>query len=629
MAGAILGRIALDGRAEAAPGFRAGFGRAFAALHPGAWARSDTAFLGASGYGRHDAGLGHGPAQAQPLVAGDLVLLADATLYGRGELAGALGLRAGDQADADLILRAWQRWGPGALGRLNGDFGLVLHDRAAGAVYLARDHIGARPLYWARRGGEVCVATHLAGLRGFDDLDWPLDQGRIARFLCQPDESPTETFLAGVQAVGPGEWLRIDAQGIRRGLWWDPAAVPIRPGGSAPEAAEGLRALTEAAVRDRLPPCSAVGSHLSGGIDSTLVTILAARALRAQGRSLTAAYAWSPPEDAANPDMGPRDERRLIAAQCAELGVPARFAGIGPRWIDALMDRPMELEGTADLVDELPVLAQARTDGLRVMLSGWGGDEGVSTHALGHAAWLLRRGRLGDLLRLVRIWSQGLRNSRRAAGLLWSEALVPLLPGPLYRRAQPFADLYAGGAFPAAGMRAAVAALAPRPELRLLGDADRYMRALLAQGHVGQRMASWAAWGAPQGLTYRYPLTDRRVLEHLLSLPHDLRFGDGQGRALARRAFADVLPRGLRKDDPANERLRSASRMGWWAGLADAAAPGGAAGPCPWLDMAALGAAIRAGPSGDAGADLATVSRIFVAMRVYGVWRRSAEGQIP
>lgn len=620
MAGAILGRIALDGRPAPAPGYSAVFDRAFARLRPGVCARSDRAFMGASGYGHHDAGLGWGPVNVQPLVAGDLVLLADATLYGREDLARALGVAAADFADAELILRAWQRWGPAALGHLNGDFGLVLHDRAEGAVYLARDHIGARPLYWARRGGEVFVATHLAGLRGFDDLDWPLDEDQIARYLAWPGEPRTECFLAGVQAVGPGEWLRIDAQGVRRGLWWDSAAVPIRQGGSARDAAEGLRTLTEAAVRDRLPPGGAMGSHLSGGIDSTLVTILAAAAIGAQGRTLTAAYAWCPPVSETDPDMGPRDERHVIAAQAAALGVPLRLAGVTSGDLAVLIDRPMELEGTADLTDELPVLAQARADGIRVMLSGWGGDEGVSTHAIGHAAWLLRRGRPGDLLRLVRQWSQGLRNTRRAAGLIWSEAVVPLLPGPLYRRAQPFRDLHAGGVFAAAAMRSRAARLPPPTDLRLLGDADRYMRALLAHGHIGERMATWAAWGAGQGLTYRYPLTDRRVLEHLLALPHDLRFGDGQPRHLARRAFADLLPRGLRKDDPANERRRAAARRDWLAGLADGQRRDPA---CGWLDIAALEAAIQTAAPDDSFSELSRFARVFAAMRVYGVWTRA------
>ncbi len=616
--GFILGRLALDGRAVDERGFR----RAFDGLRPKRCVRSDMLVDGSAGYGHHDTGLCGGLQAPQPVRVGALTILADARLDDREDLARALNVAVAGQSDAGLIGQAYRRWGAECLARIHGDFGIAIHDRERGEIFLARDHIGARPLFWTTRGPEVLFATLLSGLTGFDDLDWPLDEARVARHVCDPHDFRLESFLAGVEAVGPGHFVRITATGVTRQRWWDPVGLPEQRGISVAEAQEKLRFLTEQAVRVRLPAGAAVGAHFSGGIDSTLITILAARQLQARGSNLAAAYAWCPPLGEAYPDMGESDERRVIAAQCRALGVPSRHGAASDQAFEALAAMPMEKQGTADLMDEVPIIDQAHADGIGVMLSGWGGDEAFSSHGFGHLAWLLRRGKLRTVLGVARRYGGGLRRPHRIAEFTWRSAIVPLLPDMLYSYFDPFSYPYSAGAFPSEPMRRRHRALDPPPSIRITADAGAFMNTLLLNGHIGERMASWTAWSAPAGFEYRYPLTDRRLLEFILGLPPEIRFGNGIGRDLVRGAFAQTLPKGLRKLDVANEKRRHDNRLDWWRKLAIDVENGRLDADCPWLDMPALRAEIRQKPPAEKDAAVKIFTRIFVAMRVYEMHRR-------
>ena len=614
--GMILGRIAFDGRPVDEQMFR----RAFDGLRPGRCLRSDILVEGAAALGHHDTGLAG--SAAQPLHDGPLTLVADARLYDRDDLAAALGLSAQDHSDAALILRAYRRWGADCLAHMNGDFGFAIHDRDKGEVFLARDHIGARPLYWARRGAEVLFATLLHGLTGFDDLQWPLSETRIARYLHDPDEFSAKSFIDGVTVVAPGHWVRLSPTGTTCHRWWDPAALPEeRQGITLNAAQEELRHLTERAVRARLPANAPVGAHFSGGIDSTLITIMAARMLQASDTNLTAAYAWCPPVSETYPDMGPHDERHVISAQCDALGISQRYGAASGDTFDALVAQPMELQGTADLMDELPTIAQARDDGLGVMLSGWGGDEVFSSHGHGHLSWMLGKGRIGPVLRVARRQG-GLRRPHRMAAFLWRAAIVPTMPDRLYQQFSPFLNLYDAGAFPSPEMKRIFRGMEHAPAVRLLADADAYSHALLLNGHIGERMATWAAWSAPAGFEYRYPLTDRKLLEFMLGLPRDIRLGDGTGRFLARRAFADMLPKGVKKYDLVNEKRRFDNRQAWKRRLGMEIEQGRLDQPCPWLDMASLVATIQQDPPADKTLAIKEFARIFIAMRIYEMHAR-------
>jgi asparagine synthase (glutamine-hydrolysing) len=553
---------------------------------------------------------------------GFTAIVADALLCNRHELCRVLGLCESTGSDAALILMAYQRWGSACLSRLNGEFAFAIHDAQDGVTFLARDHVGTRPLYWAHVGDELLFSSFVDGITSFDGTNWTLSERRIARHLKWPSAVENETFYNDIHSVAPGHWLAFERGRIRHERWWDPAKLTPQTGVSPAEAAEVLRSLTESSIQSRIDGCSVVGTHISAGIDSTVITLLCDQTFRARGGQISAAYTWSPAISATHPDMGHHDERRLIAQICSERQLPIVWGEASAETFERLLDQPMELQGVADLVDELPVISHAAGHGLEVMLSGWGGDEVFSNHAIGYAASLLRQGRLRSALQLARVSGGGFRRPARVIRYLWRAGLIPNLPDILYRHVNPFVELYPDGAFLSAELAESSHLSDPPTPLRLLADPDVYVHNLLLQGHIGERMATWAAWSRAGNFEYRYPLVDRRLLEFILTLSPDIRFGRGAGRRLARSAFADILPKGLNKQDPANERHRQAFRMKWWRTLSDQAAEGRFDDPCEWLDMTSLRQAIVTEPPKDAEMQLKTFAQIFVALRIWSMYQR-------
>lgn len=628
---AILGRIAFDGRPVSA----SAFGRAAEVLAPygpdggGRLVRGNTGFAQAQlnlarlDLARLDLARNR-PSGNQPLVEGPLTLVADAVLDDRAGLADALGLpgdAAREMSDGALILRAWRRWGEDALPRLVGDFAFAIWDDDRRHLFLARDHVGTRPLYWTRRGAEVLFATDLRALVSFDEFDWRLDEAMVARYLDAASRPLPKTLLAGVGHVGPGHHLTLTTGAEIETRWWDPRGRPLRRI-DPDEAARQLNALIAQAVACRIDTDAPVGSHLSGGIDSTAVTVLAARALRDRGTGLTAAYCWAPALSAADPDMGEWDERRIVGAFARSEGITLRYGDASAAQFLDYLRRPLELEGTADLAEELPVIEKARADGIRVLLSGWGGDEAVTAHGSGYISYLLSEGRPVAALRAAR----ALGGSRRPSSilpLLWSEGIVPFLPDRLFDLFTPYAQMAPHRGF----MSRDLAARFPPPgrDIRPLRAPRDFAAGLLLRGHLAARMETWAAWAAPAGLQYRYPLLDRRLLDFVLTLPPEIQHGPGRGRHLMRKALKGTLPRRLGKSDPANQRLRARVRGECWQGLA--ARPPSEKAASAWLDLAALANHLLQPPADDGGAAIA-FSEICSAMRVAHLavrWRPAPE----
>jgi asparagine synthase (glutamine-hydrolysing) len=243
-------------------------------------------------------GLGHAllratpdPAEAerQPCTLdGRTWVVADARVDGRPDLIADLrdrGRKASEDAlDAHLILLAYDAWGEGCLERLVGDFSFAIWDGGARRLFCARDHFGVVPFYYADRPKGLVFGNVLRALRLHPAVSDELNERAIGDFLLFGlNMDPATTTFADIHALPPAHALTWDRGEVRTRRYWAPEPAGGEVRFERPEDhVERFRALFDQAVGDRLRS-TRVGTHLSGGMDSTSVAATAHHVLSSRG----------------------------------------------------------------------------------------------------------------------------------------------------------------------------------------------------------------------------------------------------------------------------------------------------------------------------------------------------------
>ena len=482
----------------------------------------------------------------------DLVCVADARLDERHVLGRALGLdgpAVAAASDTALILRAYVRWGVHAFERLLGGFAVAVWDGRRDALVLARDHIGLRPLHFARGAGVVVAASDAAAAKVGAGLGDDIDEEVLVAMLVSASQPLLERSVwRGVFKVPPGHvlTLRLGAEPETH-VHWQPGPRPAPAPREHEDHARELLKLVDRAVVDAVRGERRVAAHVSGGLDSSSIALLAHRALQPQG--LVRGLCWAPPPPLDPTELADDDDRRRVLALAEQLGIDVAFTPFGDESRRVEARRIASLEPSNMLLLHSHGL-QHSADGIDVILSGWGGDEVASFNGRNHLAELVRRGRLIELRRSLadQLRRSGHASIKGAVHLLLVRALLPQLPaaGQLLWGWHQLRQIGFAPARPGARARD-VHPSARRLQLerfrvdqvRPQGDPMRV--ALLRHGHLTARIESWELAGARLGVEHRYPLLDRRVLDHCLALPDSLWIVDGWPRWIYRQAFSGLL----------------------------------------------------------------------------------------
>ncbi len=184
-----------------------------------------------------------------------------------------------DHSDTEVLLHAYREWGDAFVNELNGMWAFAIFDRDRKHLFLSRDRFGKKPLFWFQRDGAFAFASELTALRAHPACPTTISTRALQKFFAYALIPAPHTILEGVHQLPAGHNLTLDLADAtpRVSRYWEYLLEPTEPNRSDDDLADELLALIDAAVQRRLMADVPLGVFLSGGVDSSLVTALAAR----------------------------------------------------------------------------------------------------------------------------------------------------------------------------------------------------------------------------------------------------------------------------------------------------------------------------------------------------------------
>jgi len=326
-------------------------------------------------------------------------VVADARIDGRRELLQELRSRGlsleEDVPHGELLLHAYAAFGEDLVHHLIGDFAFALWDAPKRKLLCVRDHFGVRPFYYAMTGGRLYFASDIAGLLAVDEIPQSLDEQAMGEFLLLGMSlEPERTIFKAIHCLAPACMMVISGANMTTKVFWRLERGAEQRYRRREEYVKRFREIFDQAVIDRLPG-GPVALQLSGGMDSTSIAAVAAKA--AVSTRLVRGYHLT------SERFVPDDHERGYAQQAADhLGIELVWQDLGdtPLFAHALEPRlrtaqPMP---APHLAMHAETLERIRQGGARVWLSGYMGDAVLSSQAHYYTD-LLRRYRLAKFVR--------------------------------------------------------------------------------------------------------------------------------------------------------------------------------------------------------------------------------------
>ena len=483
-----------------------------------------------------------------PLYDGTYVLTMDARIDNREELAEEIELPTDrplcEIGDSEFVLGAYRKWGEACPEHLLGDFAFAIRDEKRKRVFCARDQVGVKQFYYHLSDDLFLFGNDLKVLTAYPDISQTVNDEAVANYIVHHQlTSKTLTFFEAFRKLPPAHTLVVSDTVARKKCYWKPEHSPGIKLPDAEAYAGKLRELLEEAVYCRLRSDYPVASHLSGGLDSSSIAVLAARKLKEKNEKLLV-FNWVPaPKEEDDPEYYEWANSKNIAD--AE-GMEHRYVTLASENVAGYMrKRGLVYGDTATFWYEYPVREAAQAKGSRTLLSGFGGDEFATQHGHGFYSGLFLHGKwlkLFDELKLVKKRKKGFRPF---LAFVYHHLFMPFVPEKLYCKAPRTQCRNPDFDFLQKKYRELAEKEYGKPRgltVQAKKTVREHMLAHWRHGHLQSRMETWAAGSAADKLEYSYPLLDRRIIEYVFGIPEEYFVHDMTGRYLFRTAVKDLLP---------------------------------------------------------------------------------------
>lgn len=457
----------------------------------------------------------------------------------RDELAGE-GISIDSTGDTAVLLAGWDRWGSRVLQKLRGMFAFSLWDRDAERCYLARDVFGIKPLYLSESGGMVLFASEVRALLASGRIPRAISPAALRSYLTTGSVAEPWTIIESIEAVPAGSFVTIDC---RRGApvvgeperFGSAFAPVIRKNEAASDPGE-LRRVLRDAVSHHLVSDVPIALFLSGGLDSSSIVGVASEVSESRLDTFTvtfdeAAYSEAAPARALAERFGTRHHEIPLTGRDLLEALPGAFAA---------MDQP-----SLDGLNTYAVSRAVRDNGIKVVLSGLGGDELFGGYpsfrraAVAARLWRLR----GTARRLFGAASAVTRDPRLAR---LSALFADVTPARgAYRASRTLFDDRQLESLLGGAARGAVPDIVDSPQIALLSllqqvslyETTGYMRNTLLRDSDVFSMA--------HGLELRVPFLDRDVASVAMAFPDSEKLSRRTSKPILVRTMQDLLPQSL------------------------------------------------------------------------------------
>jgi asparagine synthase (glutamine-hydrolysing) len=474
------------------------------------------------------------PESNQPFAIddGDLTITFNGEVFNYIELRDELeqlGHRFRTRSDTEVILYAYKQWGPAALRRFNGMWGIAIYDRRDDTLFCARDRFGVKPFNYALGHGRFIFASEIkAILAAAPELATP-NYDSLSRVLrASVGAMCVSTCFAEIQRLPPAHSLTIKRGVVKIERWWDfPEDVDTTI--TEQDAADGLREILTSAVRLRMRSDVPVGLTLSSGLDSSAIAATVRKIHSGPFDTFTAMYAGEPYDESARAD-----------AFSKSLGMTSNLIPANPdNFLETLRQLVWHLEMPIHTAAVFPLwnIARAARAKVTVLLEGQGADEALAGYDVNFVEAMLDFALAGQLRQAAveARWAARTMGAKQAL-LLAGRYFNPPFLHKAYRWARGDEGVYVGplaNAAESADLTRRVSRRRGRLNASLVEQIEGRLVNLL---HYGDAISM------AHSIESRCPFLDFRLIEFATRLPGRYKFRDGFGKFILRRAMRDMLP---------------------------------------------------------------------------------------
>jgi asparagine synthase (glutamine-hydrolysing) len=496
-------------------------------------------------------------------------IVADSRLDYRTELIEKLNIPSSEIEnipDSEIILMSYSKYGEECIHHLYGDFAFAIWDSKKEQVFCARDHFGIKPLVYFESPEYLIISSDVKTIVTIPYVKTEIREEAILDSLMGVSSQKNMTAYKSVYPIEPAHYLVFPMKGRSiKHQYWDLDLTHELMGIDEGQAISEIRNKFENAVRERCKGVSPIGIELSGGLDSTAITSMAIKYAEDYGIPVVSfTNTLLEPELAMNPLFGVQKPIVLELGNVFSFDQQVFLTGDSEKGLYWALEDAMRLyfepiyHGMSSTQYQL--YERANMEGIKALFSGFGGDEGITSNAVGYYEELIRSWKYRSFRKQLkfRINEYGGVFSKLAlkyfirAWLPWIFEFIELVKLYFFPHST---DYEAVAISPNLRKKYRTKAIYYKAtKTRFFKSVKEQQYYILMHNHIPDRLEESYLSTKSYRIAYRFPFFDAKLIEYYYSLPTKFKNNQGYGRWIFRKAMEDLLPKEIcwqkRKEGP-------------------------------------------------------------------------------